>query len=58
MTIRAELADGRVLEFPDGTNPSVIQSTVKRIINEAKAPSDPRIALQDLIIEQSKAPTD
>ena len=32
MTIRAELADGRVLEFPDGTDPSVIQATVKRMI--------------------------
>jgi hypothetical protein len=32
MTIRAELADGRVLEFPDGTDPSVIQSTVKSMI--------------------------
>ena len=32
MTVRAELADGRVLEFPDGTDPSVIQSTVKRMI--------------------------
>jgi hypothetical protein len=35
MTIRAELADGRVLEFPDGTDPSVIQTTVKRIISES-----------------------
>jgi hypothetical protein len=32
MTIRAELADGRVLEFPDGTDPGVIQATVKRMI--------------------------
>lgn len=30
--ITAELADGRKLEFPDGTDPAVIQSTVKRII--------------------------
>lgn len=35
MTIRAELADGRVLEFPDGTDPSVIQTTVKRMISES-----------------------
>lgn len=33
MTIRAELADGRVLEFPDGTDPSVIQRTVKSMIS-------------------------
>jgi len=32
MAIEAELADGRVLEFPDGTDPSVIQATVKRIL--------------------------
>ena len=32
MTIQAQLADGRVLEFPDGTDPSVIQATVKRVI--------------------------
>jgi len=29
MTIQAQLADGRVLEFPDGTDPAVIQRTVK-----------------------------
>lgn len=32
MTIEAELADGRILEFPDGTDPSVIQSTVKKVM--------------------------
>ncbi len=32
MTIEAELADGRILEFPDGTDPSVIQATVKRLM--------------------------
>ena len=31
--MRAELADGRVLEFPDGTDPSVIQATVKKVIS-------------------------
>ena len=35
MTIQAQLADGRVLEFPDGTDPQVIQSTVKRVIAES-----------------------
>lgn len=33
MTIKAQLADGRVLEFPDGTDPNVIQATVKRILS-------------------------
>lgn len=34
MTITAELADGRKLEFPDGTDPSVIQRTVKGLLGE------------------------
>lgn len=38
MTITAQLADGRLLEFPDGTDSSVIQSTVKRLV--AGAPSE------------------
>ena len=33
MTMRAELADGRILEFPDGTDPSVIQNTVKKLVS-------------------------
>lgn len=32
MTVRAELHDGTVLEFPEGTSDDVIQSTVKRIM--------------------------
>jgi hypothetical protein len=32
MAIEAQLADGRILEFPDGTDPAVVQSTVKRMI--------------------------
>ena len=32
MTVTAELADGRRLEFPDGTDPAVVQATVKRLI--------------------------
>lgn len=30
MAIEVELVDGRILEFPDGTSPDVIQSTAKR----------------------------
>ena len=33
MAIEAELADGRILEFPDGTDPKVIQDAVKRLID-------------------------
>ena len=32
MAIEAELADGRILEFPDGTDPSVVQATVKKVL--------------------------
>jgi hypothetical protein len=40
MTIEAELADGRVLEFPDGTSPEVIQKVVKRLVSgETPAPA-------------------
>lgn len=35
--MRAELADGRILEFPDGTDPSVIQATVKRLVAGANS---------------------
>ena len=38
MAIEAELADGRILEFPDGTDPAVIQSTVKRVLGVTDAP--------------------
>lgn len=40
MAVIAELADGRRLEFPDGTDPAVVQSTVKRMI--ASAPAAPQ----------------
>ena len=32
MAIQAALHDGRILEFPDGTDPSVVQATVKRVL--------------------------
>lgn len=32
--IEAELHDGRILEFPEGTHPDVIQSTVKKILSQ------------------------
>ena len=35
MTIQAQLADGRILEFPDGTDPQVIQATVQGMVQEA-----------------------
>lgn len=35
MTMQAHLADGRVLEFPDGTDPAVVQQTVKKVLGQA-----------------------
>jgi hypothetical protein len=34
MTVTAELHDGRKLEFPDGTDPAVIQRTVKKVLGQ------------------------
>jgi hypothetical protein len=34
VTVTAELADGRRLEFPDGTDPAVVQKTVKSLIGD------------------------
>lgn len=34
--IQAQLADGRVLEFPDGTDPAVIQRAVQKMIGGAQ----------------------
>ena len=34
MAINAELFDGTILEFPDGTDPSVIQATARRVTLE------------------------
>jgi hypothetical protein len=41
MAIEAQLADGRILEFPDGTDPAVIQSTVKRMIGVSQPEPSP-----------------
>lgn len=44
MAIEAELPDGRILEFPDGTNPAVIQATVRRVL-ASKGPASETTAL-------------
>jgi hypothetical protein len=40
MAIYAELADGRRLEIPDGTDPEVIKRTIKRIVQSEKEPEE------------------
>lgn len=37
--IEAELHDGRVLEFPDGTSPDVVKATVKKVLGEQAKPA-------------------
>ena len=39
MTITAEMHDGTRLEFPDGTDPAVIQRTVQSILAKPKTPA-------------------
>lgn len=39
MAITAQLADGTRLEFPDGTDPAVIQRTVKNVIGQQAQPA-------------------
>lgn len=45
MTIEAELADGSVLEFPDGTSPQVVQVAVKKMIASQGAPAPVRTSV-------------
>ena len=47
MTIEAELADGRILEFPDGTSPQVVQNAVKSMMGQSQpAPQKEQNVLQ------------
>jgi hypothetical protein len=38
MVVKAQLADGRSLEFPDGTDPAVVQRTVKNLLGKGGPP--------------------
>lgn len=53
--IEARLADGRVLRFPDGTDPSVIQSTVKKQLGGAVQESIPEGTAFDAMLEPIQA---
>ena len=55
MAIEAQLADGRILEFPDGTDPAVVQSTVKRMLaggQPAPAAAAPKPAPPTPVVEK------
>lgn len=55
--IEAELPDGRILEFPDGTDPQVIQSAVKRVLSESQAQTEqPQTAQQKPDQESGRGP--
>lgn len=41
LALIVKLSDGRQLEFPYGTDPSVVQSTVTRILSNSQASSEP-----------------
>jgi len=41
MAIEAQLFDGTILEFPDGTDPSVISNTAKRLTMERQPQAEP-----------------
>ena len=56
MAIEAKLADGRVLRFPDGTNPDVIDSTVQNLLAESKQPPAPKPAPSTPIVEKVSEP--
>lgn len=43
MPITAELHDGRTLEFPDGTDPAIVQATVKKTLGIASVAPTPAI---------------
>lgn len=58
MSIRAQLADGRILEFPDGTDPNVIQAAVKRLLGQDAQPQGVDIDVpteENLALEQQRA---
>lgn len=53
MPVTAQLHDGRTLEFPDGTDPAVVQATVKKMLAtqpQAPAPEPPKPSARDRIV--------
>jgi hypothetical protein len=54
--MKAKLADGRVLEFPDGTDPAVIQNTVKKILGQGAQPIIPPLPQPDALQQPTEVP--
>lgn len=57
MPIQAQLDDGRILEFPDGTDPAVIQAAVKNMIAQQPAQPQPQqeVVQDDISIPEQVA---
>ena len=56
--IEAELPDGTVLEFPDGTSPDVVQRVVKQrlgVQDAPKGPNAPNVIDRDTYLQQVQA---
>jgi hypothetical protein len=55
MSIEAELADGRILEFPDGTDPAVVQATVKRVLGVQTEVKAAPFSFSDLALQGAQS---
>lgn len=58
MTIEAQLPDGTILEFPDGTPDQVIQSSVKKILGIQSVDAKPQGAINDDTRVSNNIPAD
>ena len=54
--MEAELHDGRILEFPDGTNPTVIQETVKKVLSQSPS-TGVREITEETEVEETQIPS-
>ena len=54
--MEAELHDGRILEFPDGTDPAVIQETVKRVLSQSPQ-TGVRETTEETEVEETQTPS-
>ena len=54
--MEAELHDGRILEFPDGTDPAVIQETVKKVLSQSSQ-TGVRETTEETEIQETQTPS-
>ena len=54
--MEAELHDGRILEFPDGTDPAVIQETVKKVLSQSPQ-TGVRETTEETEIQETQTPS-